>query len=175
MDVSGSGWSSGCESGWTGYLDESYVPRNEYSGNYDSYRLNYCNGGDEVEEDLSMVSDASSGPQHFQNGVESRNSRSSRSQNNCLTSVKSSKKSGDKRSKKSVGKEQKLSLHQNVQYSFSSNHLDDTASSTAMTYSKMFENHSPCNQASVDHYTSFPQGVSENHYQVRTVFIACFR
>ncbi|KAL9225645.1 hypothetical protein vseg_001544 [Gypsophila vaccaria] len=166
MDMSGSGWSSGCESGWTGYLDESFVPRNEYSGNYVSYdRLNYCKVEDEVEEDLSMVSDASSGPRHFQGDGSQESYGTTRGPNGYIASVKASRKS-EKRSKKSVAKEMKLSKHQNEQHSFSSNnHLDDTASSTALTYSKMYENHSSYNQASTDQYINFPQGISENYYQ----------
>ncbi|CAL9160840.1 unnamed protein product, partial [Musa hybrid cultivar] len=53
--------SSGCQSGWTTYLDHSSCEP-----------LVYNKGGffhgkeEEEEEDLSMVSDASSGPPHFQ-------------------------------------------------------------------------------------------------------------
>lgn len=61
--------SSGCESGWTLYLDNSLVSpcdnENGFAGN------GKCGFGDEKrtveeeEEDMSMVSDASSGPPHF--------------------------------------------------------------------------------------------------------------
>ncbi|XP_038975462.1 uncharacterized protein LOC103711313 isoform X1 [Phoenix dactylifera] len=59
--------SSGCQSGWTMYLDQSYEPATS---------LPFQKAGcieqeeemeeeEEEEEDLSMVSDASSGPPHF--------------------------------------------------------------------------------------------------------------
>ncbi|XP_057527466.1 protein SOB FIVE-LIKE 5-like [Amaranthus tricolor] len=79
--------SSGCESGWTLYLEHSnntsfgnhYCHKqrkiNGFHGNYhekDQYGMNnngvfydYNDGDDQQEEDLSMVSDASSGPPHF--------------------------------------------------------------------------------------------------------------
>ncbi|THU62175.1 hypothetical protein C4D60_Mb01t02350 [Musa balbisiana] len=51
--------SSGCQSGWTDYLDQSCgeCPRPLVCGKGGSF--------EEEEEDLSMVSDASSGPPHF--------------------------------------------------------------------------------------------------------------
>ncbi|KAK4390423.1 hypothetical protein Sango_2105600 [Sesamum angolense] len=65
MNTSTSGCSSGCESGWTMYLDQ-------LSNSTDPYRRafvqNYKEKGERVNreaeeaEDLSMVSDASSGP-----------------------------------------------------------------------------------------------------------------
>uniref|UniRef100_A0ACD5TVT5 Uncharacterized protein n=1 Tax=Avena sativa TaxID=4498 RepID=A0ACD5TVT5_AVESA len=64
----GSECSSGCQSGWTTYLDDD---RSSYSYTYDTARLHglppqpcYGYGCDysEEEDDLSMVSDASSGP-----------------------------------------------------------------------------------------------------------------
>ncbi|KAH9602573.1 hypothetical protein KSS87_019893 [Heliosperma pusillum] len=160
MNMSGYGWSSGSESGWTGYLDESYNPRNEYNYNYSVHTHSY-----DVEEDLSMVSDASSGPQQLSMASQDESYRISSNENCLSTAVKLSKKSSGKKSKKSSGKEHKLSNHQNHQLSYSSNnHLDDTASSPALTYSKVFDNPS-CNQASVDHFMSFPQGISEGHFQ----------
>ncbi|KAK3029777.1 hypothetical protein RJ639_038219 [Escallonia herrerae] len=68
MNISTSECSSGCESGWTMYLDQS-------SNSGDRYRRTGGEGGrtkgrngnvGEEDEDLSMVSDASSGPRHFQ-------------------------------------------------------------------------------------------------------------
>ncbi|URD73443.1 hypothetical protein MUK42_26092 [Musa troglodytarum] len=57
-DVS-SDCSSGCQSGWTDYLDQSCgeCPQPLVCGKGGSF--------EEEEEDLSMVSDASSGPPHF--------------------------------------------------------------------------------------------------------------
>ncbi|KAL8205143.1 hypothetical protein R6Q57_008694 [Mikania cordata] len=60
--------SSGCESGWTLYLEHSHSPQNHINEEDDFI----CKRGSsstqheiEIEEDMSMVSDASSGPQHF--------------------------------------------------------------------------------------------------------------
>lgn len=53
---------SGCESGWTSYLDQSSLSRNRYQ----CYSLgDGHNQEEEEEDDLSMVSDASSGPPHY--------------------------------------------------------------------------------------------------------------
>ncbi|XP_024966262.1 uncharacterized protein LOC112506447 [Cynara cardunculus var. scolymus] len=76
--VFGSGCSSGCESGWTLYLEHSMYPSHSLQNpnNGDGF---ICKKGsfthedyeveeeeEEEEEDMSMVSDASSGPPHFQ-------------------------------------------------------------------------------------------------------------
>ncbi|KAF3323339.1 hypothetical protein FCM35_KLT12070 [Carex littledalei] len=65
--------SSGCQSGWTVYFDQSYLapPPHSDSYNKDIARLELSReeeteeSEEEEEEDLSMVSDASSGPPHF--------------------------------------------------------------------------------------------------------------
>lgn len=64
MNISTSECSSGCESGWTTYLDHLSNSTNPYN------RQNYQGKGanvneDQKDEDLSMVSDASSGPPHL--------------------------------------------------------------------------------------------------------------
>ncbi|KAK4374359.1 hypothetical protein RND71_005036 [Anisodus tanguticus] len=67
MDISGSECTSECESGWTTYFDEfSYSSNhfNEVKGR-NIYEINDGRGKSAyVDEDLSMVSDASSGPPH---------------------------------------------------------------------------------------------------------------
>ncbi|XP_055834495.1 protein SOB FIVE-LIKE 5-like isoform X2 [Solanum dulcamara] len=73
MNISGSECSSGCESGWTMYLDQfsnsadQYNNRRDISNNneYGIYKTEYVNDEDQEDEDMSMVSDASSGPPHF--------------------------------------------------------------------------------------------------------------
>ncbi|KAJ8762567.1 hypothetical protein K2173_008006 [Erythroxylum novogranatense] len=56
---------SGCESGWTSYLDQSSLSKTQFQG-FGEYNVgeDYARFEDE-EEDLSMVSDASSGPPHY--------------------------------------------------------------------------------------------------------------
>ncbi|KAJ4842741.1 hypothetical protein Tsubulata_027201 [Turnera subulata] len=66
MDISASQCSSsGCESGWTMYLDQSSLSKNQYQGFGGFPGGGYGSVEDEEEEDLSMVSDASSGPPHY--------------------------------------------------------------------------------------------------------------
>ncbi|XP_076919222.1 protein SOB FIVE-LIKE 5-like isoform X2 [Bidens hawaiensis] len=65
----GSESSSGCESGWTVYLEHSHSNKT-HKNNEDGYickqdSFTYVTDEQE-EEDMSMVSDASSGPQHVQ-------------------------------------------------------------------------------------------------------------
>ncbi|KAK1431235.1 hypothetical protein QVD17_14548 [Tagetes erecta] len=58
--------SSGCESGWTLYLDHS-IAYNDNACNNALVAHEYHQEHDEYEDDdMSMVSDASSGPPHFQ-------------------------------------------------------------------------------------------------------------
>ncbi|XP_047307288.1 protein SOB FIVE-LIKE 5-like isoform X2 [Impatiens glandulifera] len=64
--------SSGCESGWTVYLEQSFMS-SPYPSNRGMKKVKQFQEEDEEEdeeiivaEDMSMVSDASSGPPHFQ-------------------------------------------------------------------------------------------------------------
>ncbi|KAJ1697499.1 hypothetical protein LUZ63_006011 [Rhynchospora breviuscula] len=61
--------SSGCQSGWTVYFDQSYLAPPPLSPNRDKditrFKSSREESEEEEEEDLSMVSDASSGPPHF--------------------------------------------------------------------------------------------------------------
>lgn len=70
MDISAaaSQWSSGCESGWTRYLEQSSLSENQFhrvNGGTDDYGGKELARVEEKEEDLSLVSDASSGPSHY--------------------------------------------------------------------------------------------------------------
>ncbi|XAR48432.1 hypothetical protein NMG60_11031254 [Bertholletia excelsa] len=69
MNMSTSECSSGCESGWTTYLDQSSYYSDQFQKVSEDcrYRGAKLEGFEEDEaEDLSMVSDASSGPPHLQ-------------------------------------------------------------------------------------------------------------
>nr|KYP57091.1 hypothetical protein KK1_003346 [Cajanus cajan] len=69
MDISGaSQYSSASESGWTHYLDQSSLSENYFQkrGGVVEYEEKGAKMEDS-EEDLSMVSDASSGPPHYDN------------------------------------------------------------------------------------------------------------
>lgn len=72
MDLLGSECSSGCESGWTLYLEHSFLSHGgsdhivgRESGFCDGYWKAKATEEEEEVEDLSMVSDASSGPPHL--------------------------------------------------------------------------------------------------------------
>ncbi|CAI9115871.1 OLC1v1016882C4 [Oldenlandia corymbosa var. corymbosa] len=124
MDLSTSEYSSGCASGWTMYLDpfsSSNVQWNrsmEYDNDFQSKGPNYV---DEDEEDLSMLSDASSGPPHFHHDEDS----SEETRYNSTMTISESKRSKN-RMKVKEKKRNQPSYH----------HLDDTASSHVLSYSK---------------------------------------
>nr|GMD96405.1 uncharacterized protein LOC109152693 [Ipomoea batatas] len=66
MNLSGSECSSGCQSGWTTYFDQKSNSEDQYNSRFlgedQRGKMGFCS---EEDEDLSMVSDASSGPPHF--------------------------------------------------------------------------------------------------------------
>ncbi|XP_057424831.1 protein SOB FIVE-LIKE 5-like isoform X2 [Lotus japonicus] len=112
MDISASQYSSASESGWTHYLDQS-----SFSESYFQRRggIGECEEGkgatmEESEEDLSMVSDASSGPPHYDNECHYGNWQ-------YPYSSSTTKESQKKKKVKEYGRIQQPSL------------LDDTASS----------------------------------------------
>ncbi|XP_065847399.1 protein SOB FIVE-LIKE 5-like [Euphorbia lathyris] len=113
MDMSASQCtSSGCESGWTLYLDQSSISKNQYHHHHhhiDNARLE--DDEEEEEEDLSMVSDASSGPPHY-------------------SELDYGDYCFDPHNKKKIHKTKNKSKHTN-QHQFS--YLDDTASSHVFT------------------------------------------
>ncbi|OVA03967.1 hypothetical protein BVC80_459g7 [Macleaya cordata] len=117
--------SSGCESGWTMYLDNSSV--SDYpckSGQFgEEYEQKIAKDENEAEEDLSMVSDASSGPPHFHEHEDYCNENGSFCSPSSV--VKSLKKSN---------KRQKIKQQQQQQQYFSL--MDDTASSPIYSFSK---------------------------------------
>ncbi|KAK7383235.1 hypothetical protein VNO78_28909 [Psophocarpus tetragonolobus] len=109
MDISASQYSSASESGWTHYLDQSSLSENYFQRKGGVVE---CEGKgarmEDSEEDLSMVSDASSGPPHYDNECYCQNWYSSLS---CTT------KESQKKKVKEYGRSKQPSP------------LDDTASS----------------------------------------------
>lgn len=134
MNISGSDYSSGCESGWTMYLDQ------HTSNSADQYNSNAAAaGGGEgggvyggkdygsgkvafsgEDEDLSMLSDASSGPPHFHDVDECY----VQSDYACYSSAFELKKGKQKKKKT---EEQRGGKNQSY-------YLDDTASSPAISF-----------------------------------------
>ncbi|KAE8714383.1 hypothetical protein F3Y22_tig00110198pilonHSYRG00273 [Hibiscus syriacus] len=100
MNISASRCSSGCESGWTFYLGQSSYSRTWSGGEFaDDFVV------EDEGEGLSMVSDASSGPRHYncqdyaecvdENGKNSRNKKKIKEnccnqQHSCLDDTASS-------------------------------------------------------------------------------------
>lgn len=113
--------SSGCESGWTAYLDQSSNSTYEmYKSSKRSKRVTL----QDEDEDLSMVSDASSGPRH-DNYHEEKD-------NNCFRNYSysvSASKQGNIRKHDTKIKENKGKFVEDCC-------LDDTASSPVLSFSK---------------------------------------
>ncbi|XP_073005349.1 protein SOB FIVE-LIKE 5-like [Typha latifolia] len=161
-EVESSECSSGCQSGWTMYLEQSYEPPTS---------LHLKKGGSfeeegEEEEDLSMVSDASSGPPHLHeeeqffcycNGCGNANA------DGCLCSFyapsasASLAKSGGKKRRVESEKEKELSSL-----------LDDTASSPLFNYSKERQSfHTSANtiKPTMENAVEFSCGFSATHFK----------
>lgn len=147
MNVLASECSSGCESGWTLYLDHSFLSPNAAAASHRNTKDGgFCEGGqyceekilgenqndDEEEEDLSMVSDASSGPPHvhedqyegYFNDVNGYQYPASRA-NTATTMADTSTKTQKRKERRCREKEK------HVLPSF----LDDTASSPVFNFS----------------------------------------
>ncbi|GAA0157559.1 hypothetical protein Leryth_004287 [Lithospermum erythrorhizon] len=151
--------SSGCESGWTSYLENSYISTYNYIGNNDNNEFlekgNMKMKEEEEEEDLSMVSDASSGPPHVhehESGPphvhEHEYYSPTISQGAALP-----KKSG-KRDKEREPQRNKIQKQPSL--------LDDTASSPLLDFSN---NNAINYQASRPSMLDFSQGHSTTHFQ----------
>ncbi|KAB5541228.1 hypothetical protein DKX38_014202 [Salix brachista] len=172
--------SDDCESGWTLYLEQSFLPhpnpkhRNNSTGFVDSKSTGFCREGkdtreeyceeeeeeEEEEEDLSMVSDASSGPPHFQEDE----SHFNYDNGYFCPSPKDLLNNGANYSQKK--KEHRRRHKQDQQLpSF----LDDTASSPAFNFSK--NNFAlSSNQASMESALDYSQGFSATHFQGRSAY-----
>ncbi|KAG5543662.1 hypothetical protein RHGRI_016426 [Rhododendron griersonianum] len=102
--------SSGCESGWTMYLDQSSNSADQFQ-KASSTGFKAANEEEyDEDEDLSMVSDASSGPRHFQEDEDSFNGNGYL----CSVSGQANKKKKKKNVKEQRSKKQfsNLNLHE---------------------------------------------------------------
>lgn len=137
MNAMASECSSGCESGWTLYLEHSLLSQDvshkdaSFIGGNDGFyedkdkRAREEDTTEEEEEDLSMVSDASSGPPHFPDDEAYFNEVN----NGCFyppMSSKSAKLEKTGKEKKKVRENQHLTSL-----------LDDTASSPVHDFAKV--------------------------------------
>ncbi|CAI0450481.1 unnamed protein product [Linum tenue] len=151
--------SSGCESGWTLYLDQSSFSNYNDGNPYQSYAAGYTVNNDsgignygsraklqyeEEEEDLSMVSDASSGPPtgYYDEGE---------GEDCCNNRSTGSKKKNSSRSCQSL--QQKQFHHQ---------YLDDTASSPALKTKKQLNK----SDSSAEELS---QGFSATHFKGKSL------
>jgi len=152
--------SSGCDSGWTLYLDQSFLSQND--SRRDSEKNGFCDEykdkraiEEEEEEDLSMVSDASSGPPHLPEDEAYFND-----DNGCFYPASRAAVLA-----KNVGKRQKIKEHRRREDQELTAFLDDTASSPVINLSG--NNFSLINnQASME----FSQGFSATHFEGTTAF-----
>ncbi|KAH1164511.1 hypothetical protein AAZX31_01G227200 [Glycine max] len=151
MNALASQCSSGCESGWTLYLEHSFQLNHNASSHTTSqlFKDKQAKKEEAEEEDLSMVSDASSGPPHLH--------LPDAQDNGSFYSASKAANLG-KRSKK----RQKVKENQHLP-SF----LDDTASSPVFDFS--MTNVTVTNQqTSTESMLDYSQGFSTTYYEERS-------
>ncbi|XP_059461460.1 protein SOB FIVE-LIKE 5-like [Corylus avellana] len=153
MDIpAASQWSSGCESGWTRYLEQSSLSENQFQrvGGTDDYGGKEARVG-EKEEDLSLVSDASSGPSHHHEDDEE-----CFHDNGCHFNY--SEVAGKSKKKKKTKE-----LHaRNRRHS----DLDDTASYPALSFPLQPDRTTLYrNQDSMENLLNFSHGFSATHFE----------
>ncbi|KAJ7946177.1 Angiogenin-2 like [Quillaja saponaria] len=163
MNLLASECSSGCESGWTLYLEQSFLKPNVSASHSDTgfceeHKEKRGKYEEEEEEDLSMVSDASSGPPHFHDDYDYFND-----QNGCSCSA-SKISTLEKRGKK----KQKVKENQSNEDQHLPSFLDDTASSPVFNFS--MTNFSIDQQASMESVLDFSQGFSATYFEGRSAF-----
>ncbi|KAF7811093.1 uncharacterized protein G2W53_032069 [Senna tora] len=154
--LSSSECSNGDESGWTLYLEHSFLKQNDDSNNKREEEKVKEMMIMEEEEDLSMVSDASSGPPHF--AEEEAYFNYEDNDYGCFNYPPVSSKSVKLEKNKTTKKKQKVSL------------LDDTASSPVFDFSK--NNITVTNQqgSSTESVVDYSQGFSATYFEERSSF-----
>ncbi|XP_031129140.1 uncharacterized protein LOC116030910 [Ipomoea triloba] len=164
--------SSGCESGWTVYLENSIMaPYSSYNNGNKFFRGKARVNGEEEEEDLSMVSDASSGPPQ----VVAEEDYGNDSHGWCFHAPTGAvgsalpKKSNVKKQRKKEKKENRL---QNLKEKASM--LDDTASSPIFNCTN--NNFTINNQTSLESVVpDFSQGYSTTQFQGQSAYQEFFQ
>ncbi|XP_039115024.1 protein SOB FIVE-LIKE 6-like [Dioscorea cayenensis subsp. rotundata] len=165
MEEDGSECSSGCQSGWTMYLDQSYEKHHLLPFGKAGTQLEHEDEGEdedddeeeeEEEEDLSMVSDASSGPPHLHEEDYHHCC--------CCSSSLMVDKSGGKRKRVGEKKHQELNKHEDF-----SSFLDDTASSPLLSFPESGFNGSisrSINPPAIDGVLEFSSCFSATHFKL---------
>lgn len=176
MNALASECSSGCESGWTLYLEHSFLSpnasRRDTNGfvigkndicdehNKDTRAKESEEEEEEEEEDLSMVSDASSGPPHLPEDHEGYFNND----NACFYPASRAATLA-----KAVGKRQKIKEHRLREDQEHTAFLDDTASSPVINFSR--NNFTLTNNNnSMESDLEFSQGFSATHFEGTSAF-----
>ncbi|XP_014513194.2 uncharacterized protein LOC106771703 [Vigna radiata var. radiata] len=147
--------SSGCESGWTLYLEHSFLNQNASSHHKDKRFKDEDSG----EEDLSMLSDASSGPPLFPH----YDSYFKEDVNACFYSASKAVKLAKSAKKKQKVKENQHLEDQHLTF------LHDTATSPVFDFST--DNVARANQqTSVGSVVDYSQGFSATYFMGRSSF-----
>ncbi|KAK6116024.1 hypothetical protein DH2020_008293 [Rehmannia glutinosa] len=148
MNLSNSEYSSGCESGWTMYLDQlSNISTNDpFVTNFEGKK---SVNEDYEDEDLSMVSDASSGPPHYFHEYDEKY------ETLCFSAHEDKKKSREKSKTKETIINKAKKQHNLC--------LDDTASSPVFDFSQVieFQDNVPP--------SDFPQVFSGAHFEGESI------
>ncbi|XP_055814801.1 protein SOB FIVE-LIKE 5-like isoform X2 [Solanum dulcamara] len=142
--------SSGCESGWTLYLENSFLPCCK-DNNLEGEKSLKQKEEETEEEDLSMVSDASSGPPNFHQEEEYGHNIINGSHYYAPITNPKRQKAKDK-------KQKQISV------------LDDTASSPIFDFSNNNFSSINNNTKSVENVLDFSQGYSTTHFQGRSTY-----
>ncbi|CAK9144973.1 unnamed protein product [Ilex paraguariensis] len=157
--LGGSECSSGCESGWTLYLEHSFLSQNPSHRDHgrEVFNEEEREKDEDEEEDLSMVSDASSGPPHFhEDEIYGNKGCFYNAPIDATLPNNSTKRKKIKETRHRMGQEQ-------------NSFLDDTASSPLFN----FPNNNCTlndNQASMEKILDFSQGYSTTHFEGRSAF-----
>lgn len=162
--------SSGCESGWTLYLENSCISSysNRENGNFVDGKLGLSEEkrSEEEEEDLSMVSDASSGPPHCpEEGdcMASTNGNAARCFFHARAPLDATlcKSRGGKKQKTSENHCRKKTAAREI-----SSLLDDTASSPVFEMDLRHKDFTLLNNhGSAEMVLDFSQGYSTTHFE----------
>ncbi|OIV91147.1 hypothetical protein TanjilG_30369 [Lupinus angustifolius] len=159
MDALGSESNSDCDSGWTLYLEHSYRGSQFISGSdgiYEEHKDKRTKEEDYDEEDMSMVSDASSGPPQFPYDEAYLNEQEYNGAFYAESKVVKLAKNGKKK--------QKVKENQNLPC-----FLHDTASSCVFDFSinEVAVNNQ---QSSTESMQDYSQGFSSNYFKGRSTF-----
>ncbi|XP_011030317.1 PREDICTED: uncharacterized protein LOC105129793 isoform X2 [Populus euphratica] len=181
MNFLASECSADCESGWTLYLEQSFLsnPNSKHRNKtnfVDAESAGLCREGkntreeseeedEEEEEDLSMVSDASSGPPHFHEDENYFNYDNGHFYPSLKGTTLLNNGSNYREKKKEHSRQSRHRQDQELPP-----FLDDTASSPAFNFSKNNFALSNSNQDSMESVFDYSQSFSATHFQGRSTY-----